>query len=270
VASAAGLRVAVVNWLLSDPPERVNGYFIGSKAIGWQGRPPEPATLRAACFPPSASHIVAAAAASVQRERAGGPYHELRDAMATRVASSLLAGDPELDFVAVYLRSPDDAAHAWESEAQRPGPGRDARWEQLEASYRLIDELVGELASARGSTWTILVVADHGWNFEPTGPGHHGFPTPSGVFLYGGPSPPLPAARGLSVRTLDVAPTVLALLGVPLEDSLPGRVLLSDRPPTRVATYHIGPAARPVELSGIDSAEDAALLERLRALGYID
>lgn len=86
------------------------------------------------------------------------------------------------------------------------------------------------------------------------------------------------AGRGVRARTridgasqLDVAPTVLALLGVPPARDMPGRVLAealdAPEPPRTVATYETG--ARTAAAGAPDAAVDPAILERLRSLGYL-
>ncbi|MEM6456981.1 MAG: alkaline phosphatase family protein, partial [Acidobacteriota bacterium] len=72
--------------------------------------------------------------------------------------------------------------------------------------------------------------------------------------------------------TLDVAPTVLALLGLPVADDMPGRAAVDlVEPPasvTRNPTYELEPSTDDGE-AAVDPASDEELMERLRALGYI-
>jgi predicted AlkP superfamily phosphohydrolase/phosphomutase len=107
---------------------------------------------------------------------------------------------------------------------------------------------------------------------EPTGT-HH----PDGIFVAGGPG----IRRDVTVpplSILDVAPTVLHALGLPVPEDLEGRV------PTEV----FDPAwleARPIRAAGptqpreplspaagepLDEEGEAELLQRLRALGYVE
>jgi hypothetical protein len=71
---------------------------------------------------------------------------------------------------------------------------------------------------------------------------------------------------------LDVAPTLLALAGIPPAGDMPGRVLtegitLAD-PPRSVPSYEDGTAVATTGAAD-DETVDPAILERLRALGYL-
>jgi predicted AlkP superfamily phosphohydrolase/phosphomutase len=112
---------------------------------------------------------------------------------------------------------------------------------------------------------------------EPVGT-HH----PVGVFLAGGPS--LRSAAALpEMSILDVAPLLLYLLDVPLPADLSGRLpveaidplALQHRPPctstngSRVPAYAEVSASFPTEIA-YDEEEEATVLKRLKALGYVD
>jgi predicted AlkP superfamily phosphohydrolase/phosphomutase len=105
--------------------------------------------------------------------------------------------------------------------------------------------------------------------------GHHRW---EGIFLAAGPG----IRAGAEVDELsivDVAPLVLHSLGLPFPDDMTGRVPveilepeeLAARPPRTVAasTPHAGVAAEPAELA-LDPEEQASVLARLRALGYVE
>jgi arylsulfatase A-like enzyme len=80
--------------------------------------------------------------------------------------------------------------------------------------------------------------------------------------------------RIASAGLVDVLPTLLRLLDVPIAQDLEGRVIadaldagfLESRPAASVATY--GPLDRPAEPG--ESELDRNVLERLRSLGYIN
>jgi tetratricopeptide (TPR) repeat protein len=92
-----------------------------------------------------------------------------------------------------------------------------------------------------------------------------------------------PGARLDDAGLLDVAPTLLTLLGLPAADDMPGRVLVEGlagaaaEPLPRIASYEN--AAPPTAGGGApapaaaatrrDPAADEALLARLRSLGYL-
>lgn len=112
------------------------------------------------------------------------------------------------------------------------------------------------------------------WNrWQPGASGQHSEGPPGIVILQGSPF-----ARGVRLhgaRLYDVAPTVLAVLGLPLAQDLAGAPLvdafsprfLKSHPPSYVASY--GVRATPRTHEDRDGGGDAALLDQLRALGYI-
>jgi hypothetical protein len=145
------------------------------------------------------------------------------------------------------------------------------RWEQVVAerrndlpfaSYLFVDRLVARYLEAFSHA-NIIVVSDHGWSFS----GFEHFMAPDGVVILAGPD-----IRGPKVlpgaSTADIAPTVLALLGIPIAEDLDGRVLeealVSLLRLDRIATY--GEVNRQLQTP---AATDEEELRRLRALGYI-
>lgn len=93
--------------------------------------------------------------------------------------------------------------------------------------------------------------------------------TPTGLIILHGDS--IPSGRRVNANLIDVAPTVLCLLGVPIPDDMDGKVIaealqphfLRDHPPA----YR---PPRPVERCADSRAEDEEVSDRLRQLGYID
>jgi hypothetical protein len=107
---------------------------------------------------------------------------------------------------------------------------------------------------------------------EPTGT-HH----PDGIFIAGGPG----IRQGATLPTLsivDVAPTVLYTLGLPVPEDLEGRVPAEAFEPASLQAKPIRRESRtqPPEpltaptAAAPDEAGEAELLKRLRALGYVE
>jgi predicted AlkP superfamily phosphohydrolase/phosphomutase len=146
--------------------------------------------------------------------------------------------------------------------------------------YEFVDGLVGELIAAAPPDANVIVFSDHG--FGPTGflpwsggPGRitPGAPlAPDGVLILAGPSI-RPKATLQAAHVLDVAPTLLALQGLPRASDMPGRVLdealLPSVAPPVIATYETSPLRREGETLAADPAADHDLMEKLRALGYL-
>ena len=112
------------------------------------------------------------------------------------------------------------------------------------------------------------------WNrWEPGISGHHSEAPPGIVILHGAPF-----KRGVRLdgaRVHDIGPTVLTALGLPVAEDLEGVVLtdafsprfLRVHPPLTVPSY--GLRQRPQGTDAEAAEGEAALLEQLRAIGYI-
>jgi hypothetical protein len=126
------------------------------------------------------------------------------------------------------------------------------------------------------------VLSDHGFEAgidgELTGT-HHIRNALDGILIASG-GPFRRAATLASANILDIAPTVLHLLGLPVAEDLDGRVLTDALDPTWLERYpvrHVATYPGPAVLlepgaweSRTDSPVDAAIREQLRALGYIE
>jgi len=188
------------------------------------------------------------------------------------------------DLLMVYLEAADTTSHlyghlfragevAGPIEEQRSRFGR-----TVERTYQHLDRVVGRFLERLDRRTTLVVLSDHGFALGalPDNPARlrdlrrvsaENHRIDGGLYLYG---------RGVrsgapieNAGILDVAPTLLALLGLPASEAMPGRVLtepLSIRPLPRIATYEEGSApGQPADGSSVD----AEVLEKLRSLGYV-
>jgi hypothetical protein len=256
VASEKGLRVGVVNWWATWPADPVNGYVVTDRAFfklekgGAPDRevhPPEVFARLAALPRP----------ADTDRARALDRFH----AEAARVLAD--ANPPDLE--ALYLPGLDIATvqQLGQAAASDLG-GLDARLARVREHYAFVDTLVGDVVARAGATGLIVLVGDPG-RLPRAGP-----TPPVGELLLAGDAVRPGDIGEASER--DIAPTVLHLLGLPRSRELDGRVLdeglaapFREAHPVRtVDSYGGRSAGRPA-----DSGFDHAMLEELRALGYI-
>lgn len=148
--------------------------------------------------------------------------------------------------------------------------------------YIATDEWIGDFLDRAGPDTTVIVVSDHGYDVVPeTLPGEakpendreHWHDRNSIFFARGGPireRATLDAGRTIA----DVTPTILAILGVPIADDLDGKVMtelfepddLERRPLERIPSYGI---RQRTWYPDQGSADDEALLDRLKGLGYL-
>jgi predicted AlkP superfamily phosphohydrolase/phosphomutase len=145
----------------------------------------------------------------------------------------------------------------------------------IDEYYVYVDGLVGEYLDRLGPADTLLVLSDHGFQpvlvpGRPTTSGHH---RDQGILAIWGRG----ARRGQRLAgagLLDVLPTVLSLLEVPIARDLQGHVIeeaiderfAREHPPRFVDSYAAAAAAGAPDETGLDRN----VLERLRSLGYIN
>ncbi len=199
-----------------------------------------------------------------------------------------LLRDRQPDLLAVYYQGIDEVSHRFAHfmppRMSQVSAADFARYHRaVEAFYMWQDELLGELLSAIAADATVIVVSDHGFHNGPSRPADE----PADIEgkpgrwhrLYG---IVMVAGEGIAPGVIDaatlndVAPTVLALAGLPLASDMKGAPLVRRSPatpeddPGRIATYEgpsRGPA--PVAPAGTAGAADEELLRNLESLGYI-
>lgn len=134
------------------------------------------------------------------------------DQFATR-AGLQLWNEKRVSTLAVYLRAVDNVSHRYWNDTG-----------VVDRTYELTDQLLGDLLDAGDADTTYMLVSDHGWNYEP-GPtfGHND--APPGVLILRGPGVVAQPASKLEPSVIDIAPTLLALYGLPPESAFRGRPL---------------------------------------------
>jgi predicted AlkP superfamily phosphohydrolase/phosphomutase len=307
-----GRKVGVVGWLVTWPAEPTNGYIVSSYlpyVYNWStGRPlkgtivkgiprqtfPEaligeldadkvkPADLEAGLvgrfYDPAA---VPGLSRDDQECVLGFLWSLACDETYRRIGRRLYSEYP-VDLFAIYFGGVDVASHRfWKfahPDAMPYGvtPARAAvLGGVIDAYYVYLDGLLGEYMDRLGADQTLVVLSDHGFKpvlfpGKPTTSGHHRLQGIIGLYGRGVKRGGKIASAGL----VDVLPTLLRLLDVPIAQDLEGRILadaldagfLESRPAASVATY--GPLGRPSEPA--ESDLDRNVLERLRSLGYIN
>jgi tetratricopeptide (TPR) repeat protein len=202
-----------------------------------------------------------------------------------RIGLRLLEKRPDL--LMVYVEGTDSVAHLFGHLFRAQGLAGELALQQkrygstVEQMYLYADQLVGEYLKAMDAATTLVVLSDHGFDLGvlPDDPGetrdlrrvsekHH---RPEGILYLHGRG----VKRGASLERpdhLDVAPTLLALLGIGKAKDMPGRVLAEALdiaiPEPVVATYESG---APRSTAGAaDTDVDPEILARLKSLGYLD
>jgi Tfp pilus assembly protein PilF/arylsulfatase A-like enzyme len=193
----------------------------------------------------------------------------------------------EPDALMVYIEGVDSSSHLFGHLFRADGLAGELAAQQqryggtVEAMYRYVDRIVGEYMQAMDDETTLIVLSDHGFQLGVL----HDDPSKTRdmrrvsekfheiegiLYLYG--KHIRPGSQIDRPTVLDIAPTILALLGVAPALDMPGRVLeeAMDLPVQErsLASFEGGGATEGDELR--DPRVDAAILERLEQLGYLD
>jgi predicted AlkP superfamily phosphohydrolase/phosphomutase len=297
IASRRGRRVNVVGWYVTWPVEPVNGVMVSDRFVdaergelvggGAASLPPERPGVHPASLAPELERLF------VRADRFLDPYErEFHrtfkaypvDATRTAIAERLLREHPA-DLTLVYLWGIDPIQHHfWKYYQPETWPGPPIPPGDLELNRRKIpeyyedtDALLARLLAATGPRDTVVVVSDHGAGplaaYDPTNPvsGDHRL---DGIVIVAGNH--VRPGTGARASILDITPTVLYLLGLPVGEDMEGRVLeeaidpafLAAHPPERIATHETG-GRRAAPPPALPSNADERIKERLRSLGYL-
>ncbi|HQY65375.1 MAG TPA: alkaline phosphatase family protein, partial [Polyangiaceae bacterium] len=112
-------------------------------------------------------------------------------------------------------------------------------WGKLIGAYhRLVDARLGALLARLDPRTVVFVLSDHGMEASPGNLVWPGWHSEEGIFMAAG-APIRRGARVERVDFLDVAPTVLHLLGYPVPRDLKGRVLEEILEPEFLARFPV-------------------------------
>ena len=143
-------------------------------------------------------------------------------------------------------------------------------------AYAYADELIGLLTRQADERCLVILVSDHGFVTgrradSPNISGVHWNAAPPGVIVMAGAgiAPGTQLDRG---SVVDLAPTILHAMGLPVARDMDGRVAsvieqLGGPPVQQLDSYE--GEARSVDAVPIPSGHDEAIIERLKALGYL-
>ena len=309
ILTQCGLRSNVVGWYASHPAEPINGVVVsnqfenshlkeGIAAPVPQGsvHPPELAEDLAKLrvhpgeIDPSAILPFVPTAAEVvkQKEHRLGKLQLLLSQTATihAVATHLMTST-EWDLTAVYYEGIDRFGHEF-MEFHPPKMEQvsqaefDAYQHCMVGIYRFHDMLLETLLKLAGEDTTVLLMSDHGYYNDHLRPdpregkaGPTDWHRPFGIIAGQGPGIKN-GSRAYGASLMDIAPTVLQLLGLPAAYDMPGRVLAEImeelEPLSRIESWEEidGECGMHAEEARVDPEEAKAMLQQLADLGYIE
>ena len=192
----------------------------------------------------------------------------------------LLGRYAQPDLITTYSHEPDAVQHAaWRFHEPTKffgvDPAKAATHDEVADFYRQLDAYLGRLRAQLSPDTVLVVVSDHGHSptiFHSMDTQHRHGP-PGILLLHGGPvrAGRLPEDAGV----LDVYPTLLYLLGIPVPADADGRVLaaaldpafVAEHPKTSVSSWDGIPLPR--SAAPPDAERRRQELEKLYSLGYI-
>ncbi|HEX6791151.1 MAG TPA: alkaline phosphatase family protein, partial [Candidatus Krumholzibacteria bacterium] len=201
------------------------------------------------------------------------------------IAAHLLEQD-QPDVLAVYFEWVDAVSHLFmlHSEPRMPdvSEAEYAKYKDaITQAYELQDEILGGLLSRMDDRTVLMVISDHGFksgaarlrNRPEIWAGNAAlWHRPDGIVAFYGAGVNRGAKiEGATIR--DVAPTVLALMGLPRADDMPGQAIRSaftDEVTKTLSTERVATLDKPrEETSGTASGASKETMQKLEALGYL-
>ncbi len=198
----------------------------------------------------------------------------------------LLAKNKDWDLTALYFIGIDEFGHTFMPyhPPQLEGVSEQdvAMFGQvMENCYRFHDMMLETQLKLAGPDATVIIISDHGFKNDELRPGTDGMDNPTGWHRHHGiaclAGPGIKQGETLYGATiLDVTPTILALLGLPVSEDMDGRpwmeIFEGAEPVDRIPSWEEveGEAGLHSEDVREDPSESAEAIKHLVDLGYIE
>lgn len=302
IAHQNDLRSLIVSWYASHPAEPVDGvvvsdrFFSDNKGTPIRGSvSPAELTDQLAELRVDTKELLATDMAAfiprfneIKAEEAK-PLNALaniiaRCASVQSVATRLML-DNEWDLGAIFFDGLDHIGHWFMPyhPPYRPSVSQreyDLYKDVVTSAYRFFDMMLESLMAHAGDDTTLLLVSDHGFKSDDLRPTGRGWENPVnwhrqlGIALASGPGIK-PDDKFFGATVLDVTPTVLHLLGLPIGADMDGRPWLEitepSAQPDTVFSWDDKPGDAGLHHEELreDPAESLAAIQQLIDLGYV-
>ncbi len=310
IASQSGLRSVVCGWQASHPAEPIRGAMVSNLfSVPPPGATPESWPIPEGSVEPRALaqdlaelrvHPIEIEAPPLQqliprgaelnqndpvvRRRLNFLRERLAEIITTHAAATELLENEHWDFGAIYYDCIDNVGH--EFMAFHPPRLPDISEQEFEiyhevmtGIYRFHDLMLGRLVELAGPGAHVMIVSDHGFESGARRPRESVNPASwhrsQGILVLHGPG--IRADEQVEGATLlDITPTVLTLLGLPLGEDMEGKPLANafKQPPPmeRIPSWEkvVGEDGRlPLRVEGENPEAAQAALRQLVQLGYV-
>ncbi|MCA9311146.1 MAG: alkaline phosphatase family protein [Phycisphaerales bacterium] len=260
ILSRRGLRSVVLNWFASHPAEHINGVIVSDRFARPTGAFNEPwKPVPGSIWPQSWEEDLNSLRlhpSRITREQVSHFVPEVDTVNPTRdpkgrklvsmlarcasihAAATALIVEEEWDFFGIYLEEIDRFGHEFMEYRPPRMPHVDeqdfARYRHvIDGIYTFHDMMLGRLIELAGDDTTIIIASDHGFHSDDLRPEGSAsteqrpvaWHRPYGMLAIRGPH----VRQGENVygaSLLDLAPTILAMLGQPVPRDMPGSPLL--------------------------------------------
>ena len=312
ILAQSGKRCQALGWYASHPAENINGvcvsqlFHVAPPSATVDDWPPQPhavfptelaedlAELRFHPAEVTAQMLLQFVPLAAQLDQRDPEVLRLLNSLARRLAECIslhalttaLMEEQPWDFCTMYYDTIDRVAHDFMVfHPPRLDSVRHDLYEPfkgvMNAVYEFHDQMLGRLVDLAGPEAHVMIVSDHGFlngASRPTGTvspelWHRNF----GMFLLAGPGVRKDATIP-GATLLDIAPTVLALFGLPVGRDMEGKVLVNAFEETpafaRIDSWEdIPDPVYDARVRGVvddDPEAAAASMQQLVELGYID
>ncbi len=222
---------------------------------------------------------------SIVRHRLNSLRRDMAGVISVHAAATELLEKEPWDFAAVYYECIDQVGHEFmpfhpPRMPEIPECDFEFYREVMTGVYRFHDLMLGRLVQLAGPDAHIMIVSDHGFEsgaHRPRGPVEPAkWHRPQGIFVLHGPG--IRADERIEGATLlDIAPTVLTLLGLPVGEDMEGKPLVNAfvQPPeiVRIPSWEDVPGEDGRLARQFEDEDPAAAQEVVRqfiALGYVN
>jgi predicted AlkP superfamily phosphohydrolase/phosphomutase/tetratricopeptide (TPR) repeat protein len=301
IARRAGLSSNVVGWYATDPAEPV-GAVVSDQAFVVTAPDPEAWTVpQSSVHPPELRDTIAQLRLHPREitgetllpfvprareiDQSTDPHLDhlcrlLAQCASVHAVSTHLVAQPGWSLTCVYHEAIDRFAHEFMQFHPPRMKDVDERSfelyrEVMTGCYRFHDMMLDTLLQLAGEETTVVLLSDHGYRHAGNRPALDADPESwhrsHGIVCMAGPGIRPGSLHGASL--LDIAPTVLGLLGLPAGRDMLGRVLLEamqHAPPDRIETHEPESRAAPHDAAVTDLAAQRQAMQQLVELGYLD